>query len=140
MPRARLLSLLMLLLLSTGINAGEMLKTNTSWDGGDFHYPEGTPEVTSLLLILDEGQVTPWHCHPVPTFGYVLEGAIEVETRAGDHIVLRQGQSVVEVMKTLHRGRGLDGGGRVLVFYAGVSELANTVLVDDREQAELCRP
>ena len=118
--------------------AAELLKTQTSWDGGSFDYPDGQPEITSFILSLEEGQQTPWHCHPVPTMGHVLEGGIEVETRSGRKTVLRQGDSVAEVMGTLHRGRGLAGGVKIVVFYAGASGLPNTVLEGDQVYGQLC--
>lgn len=119
--------------------ASELLKTQTSWDGGSFHYPDGKPEITSFILSLAEGEQTPWHCHPVPTLGHVLEGSIEVETQSGQKTVLRQGESVAEVMGTLHRGKGLEGGVKIVVFYAGATELPNTVLEGDQEHGDLCR-
>ncbi len=118
--------------------ATELLKTQTSWDGGGFHYPAGQPEITSFILSLEEGQQTPWHCHPVPTMGHVLEGSIEVESRSGQKIVLGQGESVAEVMGTLHRGKGLKGGVKIVVFYAGAINLPNTVLEGDKEHGQLC--
>jgi len=124
--------------LSTPVAAKELLRTSESWDGGAFSYPQGSPLVTSLVLELEEGQETPWHCHPVPTMGYVLEGSLEVETSTGKTVTLTPGESVVEVMRTMHRGRGMAGGARVVVFYAGATQIPVTVLADDAGANEHC--
>ena len=118
--------------------AADLLETETSWDGGPIAYPAGMAKVTSIILHLDQDEVTPWHCHPVPTMGYVLKGSIEVETREGKKTFLSGGESVVEVMKTLHRGKGGAGGVDVVVFYAGATGVPNTVLHEESASAEYC--
>jgi len=117
-----------------------MLQTTTSWDGGALAYPAGEAEVTSVILRIEEGQEPPFHCHPVPTMGYVLSGAVEVETREGKKAVFEAGQSVVEVMKTVHRGRALGGPVEIVVFYAGAVALPNTVLPEDDPEHVYCAP
>ena len=84
------------------VHAEELLKTSTSWDGGKIYYPKGEIEITSAILKLEEGQVSKYHCHPVPTFGYILKGNVEVETKDGKKVLLKEGESSVEVMKTIH--------------------------------------
>lgn len=123
-----------------GVQAGPapLLQTTQSWDGGTFDYPEGQPEVTSVILKIEEGQQAPFHCHPVPTLGYVLKGTVQVETANGQSTVIEQGESVVEVMRTLHRGKALGGPVEILVFYAGASGIPTTLLPDDAAAAELC--
>lgn len=121
------------------VDADELLQTRKSWDGKPFHYPEGDAQITSVILHLDEGEMTPWHCHPVPTMGYVLDGSIEVETKDGQKTVMRKGKAVVEVMQTLHRGKGLQGGADIVVFYAGASQVPNTLLQGSEGSLEYCR-
>lgn len=118
--------------------AEQLMQTDKSWDGNGFHYPEGDPQVTSIYLNLEAGEQTAWHCHPVPTMGYVLSGSLEVETIGGDRILLEKGDSVVEVMRTLHRGHGLEDGVKIVVFYAGATDIPNTVLRSDPESAVHC--
>ena len=127
-------------LLLPAIPAAEtLLETERSWDGNAFHYPDGEPRVTSIILTVGQDETTAWHCHPVPTLGYVLSGTLEVETADGDRVTLRQGDSVVEVMATLHRGHGLAGGAKIVVFYAGARGIPNTVLATDAASASHCR-
>ena len=105
-----------------------LLKAQKSWDGGEIYYPQGQAEITSFILRIEEGQVPRFHCHPVPTMGYVLKGSVEVETKSGEKIIFREGESAVEVMRTVHRGRAIDGPVEIIVFYAGSTEMPNTVL------------
>lgn len=109
----------------------ELLKADKSWNGGAFSYPQGEPEITSKLLRLNVGDDIPFHCHPVPTFGYVLEGTIRVKLKSGESAEFSKGQSLVEVFKTLHKGEAVGGPVEVLVFYAGAKGLENTLKEGD---------
>lgn len=105
-----------------------LLETHTSWDGGALAYPAGDAQITSVMLHIEPGEVPPFHCHPVPTMGYVLNGTLEVETQKGDKVRLEPGSSVVEVMNTAHRGLAVDGPVDIIVFYAGAEGIPTTVL------------
>lgn len=123
---------------ASGKRGGELLRTTTTWEGGTIAYPEGQPEVTSVVLEIAHGQTTAFHCHPVPTLGYIRRGTVRVETTAGKTIVLRQGDSAVEVMRTLHRGTALDGPVEIVVFYAGAVGVPNTVVPANDPQGHYC--
>jgi quercetin dioxygenase-like cupin family protein len=44
-------------------------------------YPTGAPaKITAVEITLEPGQQTGWHQHPVPLFGYILEGELTVVT------------------------------------------------------------
>lgn len=118
--------------------AENLLQSTTSWDGGEIYYPEGSAEITSFILRLEEGKEVPYHCHPVPTMGYVLRGSVEVETAKGDKTVLHQGESAIEVMKTVHRGKAVNGPAEIVVFYAGAEGVPNTVMLEDEKAEEFC--
>lgn len=120
---------------TTGYCADVLLETQTSWDGGELTYPEGEAQITSALLHIEPGVEPPFHCHPVPTMGYILRGTLEVETSEGKSQRFEQGSSVVEVMKTSHRGRAVDGPVEVIVFYAGAVGVPTTVLADNNHDA-----
>ncbi|MDB4529242.1 cupin domain-containing protein, partial [Pseudomonadales bacterium] len=100
--------------------------------------PTGTPEVTSIKLNIAEGELTPFHCHPVPTVGYVLQGDLEVETKDGKKKMLHKGESVVEVLRTVHRGRAVGGPVEIVVFYIGVASMPHTVLPENDPDHEYC--
>lgn len=118
--------------------AEQLLETQTSWDGGALAYPQGPVEITSFVLRLEEGDQPKFHCHPVPTMGYVLSGSIRVETSNGKTAEFTAGQSVVEVMRTVHRGTAVDGPVEIIVFYAGTPDLPNTVFPDDDAANQYC--
>lgn len=115
-----------------------LLRTGADWAGSDIVYPAGDAEVTAVILRIEEGETPPFHCHPVPTFGYVLRGVVEVQMRDGRTAVFREGQAVVEVMRSVHRGRALEAPVEILVFYAGAAEMPTTVLPEDDPQGAYC--
>lgn len=116
---------------STNANAEQLLKSTKTWEGGMITYPLGDAEITSIKLSLEEGKTYPYHCHPVPTLGYILKGTVEVETESGNKIVLKEGESAVEVLRTVHRGRAIGGDAEIIVFYAGATHLPTTVLPEN---------
>lgn len=116
----------------------EIMRAGTSWDGGEIVYPEGTPEITSIILRVEEGELPPFHCHPVPTMGYMLKGTLEVETRSGRKLIVREGEPLVEVMRTVHRGRAVGGPAEAVVFYAGAESLPTTVLPENDPDHRYC--
>ena len=118
--------------------ATELLKTTRTWEGGEIRYPGGTAEITALRLEIEANEQTAFHCHPVPTLGYILKGTVEVEIRDGKTGLFREGESVVEVLKTVHRGRAVDGPVEIIVFYAGATGIPTTVLAEDDEQHLYC--
>lgn len=115
-----------------------IMSTNTAWDGSRFEYPDGEAKVTAIKLVLNEGDVSPYHCHPVPTMGYVIKGKIEVETADGKTTVMEAGQPAVEVMGKIHRGRAIEAPVEIVVFYAGNSELPTTLLPDSELGKKYC--
>ena len=116
-----------------------LLETQTSWNGGALAYPQGPVQITSFILRLEEGDQPRFHCHPVPTMGYVLKGRIKVETSDGNTATFQAGQSVVEVMRTVHRGTAVGGPVEIIVFYAGSTDLPNTVFPKDEAAARYCK-
>lgn len=124
--------------LTSGIYSEPLLKTTTTWEGADIVYPKGNAEITSVILKIDAGETTPFHCHPVPTLGYVLKGKVEVETTSGKRIIFSEGESAVEVLGTLHRGRAVDGPVELVVFYAGAESIPTTVLPTDELHSTYC--
>lgn len=105
-----------------------LLKTTTSWDGKPIVYPQGQAEVTALIVEITPGGQTGWHEHPVPSFAYVLEGTLEVTRGTGETKVLHAGDTLAEVVSTLHNGRALDGKSvKLLVLYTGSTDKKLTI-------------
>lgn len=96
-----------------------LMQTGKSWDGGSFAYPEGEAEVTAVRISLPDGHQADYHCHPMPTFGYIASGRLRVDTRDGKSTEFTAGDVVSEAMNTLHRGTVIEGPVELLVFYAG---------------------
>ena len=127
----------LMVLISTITNAQDAFRE--SWNGGSFSYPSGSPEITARTLTLDGSKPIPFHCHPVPTMAHVLHGELEVETLNGQKKVFSQGDSLVEVMGTVHRGVVITAPVELIVFYAGAIGVPNTVLADDNTAKSYCR-
>ncbi len=128
----------LLTMLSCTSLAEPLLSATESWDAGSFSYPGGKAEITSIVLSLEEGKAAPFHCHPVPTMGYVLKGTVQVETKSGKTTTIAEGDALVEVMRTVHRGIAVDGPAAIVVFYAGAEGVPNTVLPSDDPEGEHC--
>jgi len=105
-----------------------LLDTETSWNGGVFHYPEGTPKVTAVKIRLKPGESTAIHCHPVPLFAYILKGHLRVTTGLGQSRVFKRGEAMVEVMDTWHQGKAIRGPVELVAFYAGAEGIPVTEL------------
>lgn len=123
---------------ASNLSAEELLVTKKSWDGGNISYPKGETEITSFILSINEGDVPEFHCHPVPTMGYVLKGNVEVETIDGKKTILKEGESAVEVMRTVYRSKALNGPAQIIVFYAGADGIPNSVLPKDDSSHQYC--
>jgi quercetin dioxygenase-like cupin family protein len=131
-------TILSLLILPCTAQAEPLLQTTTTWEGGAIAYPGGEAEVTAVILRIEEGQEPPFHCHPVPTLGYVLTGVVQVETKDGRTRRIEKGESVVEVMNTVHRGIAIEAPVEIIVFYAGARGIPNTVLPADDPDHRYC--
>lgn len=113
---------------SASVKVTPLLKTTTSWDGKPIDYPAGKAEVTALIVEIAAGAQTGWHEHPVPSFAYVLEGTLEVTRGTGETKLLHAGDTLAEVVSTLHNGRALDGKSvKLLVLYTGAVDQKLTV-------------
>lgn len=98
-----------------------ILKTTQSWDGTPIAYPEGTPEITGMVIEVAPGAETGWHQHPVPSFALILEGELEVRLKDGRTRRVKAGEALAEVVNTLHNGRNPGTAPvKLVVFYAGV--------------------
>jgi len=105
---------------AASVQVSTVLKAETSWDGKPIVYPEGKPEITGMLIEIAPGGETGWHLHPVPSFGMVLEGELEVQLKNGAVKRLKPGEALAEVVNTLHNGRTIGSVPvKIVVFYAG---------------------
>ncbi|MGV7234811.1 MAG: cupin domain-containing protein [Nitrosomonadaceae bacterium] len=105
----------------------------------DIYYPQRKAEITAHKLRIEEGSTIKFHCHPVPTMFYVLKGELEVETIEGGKILIKEEESEVEVILTVHRGYVINGPVELIVFYAGSVSIPNTVLPKDDPDNKYCK-
>ena len=105
-----------------------LLKTTSSWNGGSFSYPQGKAEVTNEKVKLGEGESTPLHCNTVPKAAYILKGTLQFALQTGESKIFKKGQSMMEVARTLHKGKAIGGVVEILVFYAGATGVSLTDL------------
>lgn len=107
--------------------------------GEPITYPSGTPaNVTGVIVSLKPGEVTGWHKHPVPLFGYVLEGELTVDYGAHGTRVYRKGDSLLEAMTVVHNGTNTGSGiMRVLAVFIGGDGIPNAVPVDPKAPADV---
>lgn len=106
-----------------GVKITPLLRTETTWDGQRIVYPAGPPQVTAMTIEIAPGAETGWHVHPVPSFGFVLEGSLEVVLKDGRKKRFEQGQAIPEVVDTTHNGRNVGTKPlKLLVVYAGTVE------------------
>lgn len=107
-----------------------LLTTTTSWNGQPLAYPAGPAEITGLRVEIGPGGETGWHQHPVPSFGFVLEGTLEVTLKDGQVKRLNPGDALAEVVNTTHNGRNVGlAPVKIVVFYAGTPGQPLTVKV-----------
>lgn len=102
------------------VQAETLLKSSESWDGTPYQsYPLGPPELTVLKITIPPHTALPWHTHPMPNAAYVVTGELVVETATGGKKVLKPGQTLPEMVGTVHRGISGDDAVTLIVFYAG---------------------
>jgi quercetin dioxygenase-like cupin family protein len=114
------------------VHVETLVSDTRSWDGDLLPaYPNGQPEVTLLRITIPPGTRLPLHSHPVINAGILLSGELVVTTEKNDSITLRAGDSLIEVVQTLHYGKNPGTVPAViLVFYAGIEDTPVTVLAE----------
>jgi len=111
------------------VQVQENLSTTKTWDGASIQYPLGTAKVTGAIITLPPGTETGWHLHPVPCFALILEGDLVVELKDGRTKKFKAGDSFAEVTGTPHNGKNTGKIPlKIAVFYAGNTDLKNTIL------------
>ena len=89
-------------------------------------YPAGVATVTAAIVTLPPGAKTGWHTHPVPLFGYVLEGTLVVDYGDKGRRIYRSGDGFLEAIDWPHNGINETGAPvRILAVYAGAEGIAN---------------
>ena len=99
-----------------------VLSTGTTVTGEPIKYPSGAPaQMTALEITLAPGQQTGWHIHPVPIFGYILDGELTVDYGPKGQRVYRKGDGFAEATNEAHNGRNLtEKPVTILAVFAGM--------------------
>jgi quercetin dioxygenase-like cupin family protein len=105
---------------SATVKVTQLLKTSRTWNDTPIKYPDGQAEITGLVIEIAPGGETGWHQHPVPSFGMLLQGSLEVTLADGRKKHLEAGEALAEVIDTSHNGRNVGTVPvKLVVFYAG---------------------
>lgn len=105
---------------SAAVQVTPVLKTSQSWDGTLLQYPKGQAEITGIRIEIAPGGETGWHLHPVPSFGVVLQGQLEITLKNGKKNIVKAGDALAEVVNTAHSGKNIGTEPvQLLIFYAG---------------------
>jgi quercetin dioxygenase-like cupin family protein len=106
-----------------------VLSTGSTVTGEPIRYPAGAPAlITAIEIVLQPGQQTGWHTHPVPLFGYILEGELTVDYGPLGQRVYRTGDGLAEAMNEAHNGRNTGQSPvRILAVFIGMEGVRETV-------------
>lgn len=100
------------------IQTTELIRTSRSWDGSLLpDFPQGTPELRVLRLDFPVGAKTGWHHHTVVNYGVVQQGDLTIVCQDGTERTFREGEALVEVIGTVHRGENRGNKPVVLVMF-----------------------
>ena len=87
------------------IKTTELIRTSQSWDGAILpDFPQGRPELRVIRLDFPVGAKTGWHHHTVVNYGIVQQGELTIVCQDGSEKTFREGEPLVEVIGTIHRG------------------------------------
>ncbi len=108
-----------------------VLATDRTVLGQPIAYPAANPMVTAVIVTLPPGAETGWHRHPVPLFGFMLEGELTVAYEGAGERVYRPGEALMEAISTPHNGhnRG-DAHVRILAVFIGAEYRPNSEKVE----------
>jgi quercetin dioxygenase-like cupin family protein len=108
----------------------EVVKTTQTWNGASLPaYLPGQPQITILRISIPAGARLDIHSHPVINAGVLISGELTVLTKDGKTLHLKAGDSIVEVVNTLHYGINQgDVPAEIIVFYAGTIDIPITVV------------
>lgn len=112
-------------------SAEPVLATGETILGQPIVWPDGTPRVTAVVVTLPPGAETGWHRHPVPLFGWMLEGELTVSYEGPEfgttERTYRPGDALMEAVDTPHNGRNTGPGPvRILAVFMGAEGVPNS--------------
>jgi len=118
-----------------GFKADPVVKGSTTLGGQKIEYPKtDKPEISALQVEIEPGGETGRHMHPVPTFVYVLEGVLTVETDDGSRHEFQAGKGFLEVTNTWHNGKNMGKSPlKFLVVFTGEEGKPNLIRPEKKQ-------
>ena len=90
--------------LPAGFKTQPLIKTGQTRDKQPIAYPKtDKPELISVIGTIEPGGRTPLHEHPVPTYVYVLEGEVELQSHGGEPARYKAGEAYIEALNHKHQ-------------------------------------
>jgi quercetin dioxygenase-like cupin family protein len=115
--------------LPAGFKSQPLLKSGQTRDKQPIVYPKTEkPELVSVIGIIEPGGRTPLHEHPVPTYVYVLEGEVELQSHGGQPHRYKAGEAYIEALNHQHQlfNKG-NVPAKVLVVFVGEEGKPTTI-------------
>jgi quercetin dioxygenase-like cupin family protein len=112
-----------------GFETKPLLKTSKTRDNDPIAYPKTEkPELISVIGTIQPGGRTPLHEHPVPTYVYVLEGEVELQTEGAQSHRYKAGEAYIEALNRKHQlFNAGNGPAKVLVVFVGEEGKPTTI-------------
>ena len=120
------------------IKSTELIRTSQSWDGAALpDFPQGKPELRVIRLDFPVGAKTGWHHHTVVNYGIVQQGELTIVCQDGTEKTFHEGEPLVEVIGTIHRGENRGRKPVILnMFYFSSPGQEITIQHPEMEQEE----
>ncbi len=111
------------------IQVTKIAESTESWNGDKLPaYPQGQPKITILKYTIPPHTTLALHKHLVINAGVLLKGVLTVVDDKNNVLELKAGDSIIELVNTYHYGENKgDEPAEIMVFYAGVEGMENTV-------------
>ena len=120
------------------IKATELLRTSQTWDGVALPaYPTEHPELRATRMEFPIGTKTGWHHHTVINYGIVEQGELTIVCQDGTERTFHEGEALVEVVGTIHRGENRGRKPVILnMFYVSAPGMEITIQHPELEQVK----
>ena len=107
------------------VQSTELIRTSQSWDGVELpDYLRGRPELVAVKYVFPAGKKLGWHHHPVMNYGILVQGELTIIGQDGKEKVVHEGETVVEMVNTIHHGENRSSKPVVLyMFYLSQKDL-----------------
>ena len=114
---------------NSDIKVTKLKETDASWENTKIVYPVGEAKITALLVEMQPKAKIELHHHEVPSFGYILEGQMHVQSELREKKIFNKGDVVIEMVNKKHFGfNSGDSITKFIVFYIGAKGLKNTIV------------